>query len=118
MGSAAAGPYIADKGFEGAENHRRWLESYGAHIIHPPKRNSKKRSWSKRLRRWIASIRQIVENAYDKLFNTFGLWRERPHELEGLRSRLAARVALHNFCIWLNDQLGRPRLAFADLLGW
>jgi hypothetical protein len=25
---------------------------------------------------------------------------------------------LHNFCIWLNDQLGRPRLAFADLLGW
>ena len=61
---------------------------------------------------------EIVENAYDKLFNTFGLWRERPHELEGLRSRLAARVALHNFSIWLNDQLGRPRLAFADLLGW
>jgi hypothetical protein len=32
---------------------------------------------------------------------------------------LAARVALHNFfCIWLNDQLGRPRLSFADLMGW
>jgi hypothetical protein len=56
----------------------------------------------------VASIRQIVESVYDKLFNTFGLWRERPHELQGL----------HNFCIWLNDQLGRPRLAFADLLGW
>jgi hypothetical protein len=27
-------------------------------------------------------------------------------------------VALHNLCIWLNEQLGRPRLAFADLLGW
>jgi hypothetical protein len=27
-------------------------------------------------------------------------------------------MALHNFCIWLNDKLGRPRLAFADLLGW
>ena len=65
-----------------------------------------------------AGIRQIVETVYDKLFNTFGLWRERPHELSGLRVRLAARVALHNFCIWLNDQLGRPRLAFADLLGW
>ncbi len=118
VGSAAGGPYVADKGFEGAENHRRWLESYGAHIIHPPKRNSRKRSWSKRLRRWVAGIRQIVESVYDKLFNTFGLWRERPHELSGLRARLAARVALHNFCIWLNDQLGRPRLAFADLLGW
>jgi len=30
----------------------------------------------------------------------------------------AARVTLHNLCIWLNEQLGRPRLAFADLLGW
>ena len=118
VGSAGAGPYIADKGFEGAENYLRWLESFGAHVIHPPKRNSRKKRWSKRLRRWIASIRQIVENAYEKLFNTFGLWRERPHELEGLRARLAARVALHNFCIWLNDQLGRPRLTFADLLGW
>jgi hypothetical protein len=118
VGLAFLGSYVADKGFEGEENHRRWSESYGAHIIHPPKRNSKKRSWSKHLRRWIAGIRQIVESVYEKLFNTFGLWRERPHELEGLRSRLAARVALHNFCIWLNDQLSRPRLAFADLLGW
>jgi hypothetical protein len=118
VGLAFFGAYVADKGFEGEENHRRWSESYGAHIIHPPKRNSRKGSWSKRLRRWIAGIRQIVESVYEKLFNTFGLWRERPHELEGLRSRLAARVALHNFCIWLNDQLGRPRLAFADLLGW
>ncbi len=117
VGSAFPGTYVADKGFEGAENRRRWLESYGADLIHPPKRNSKK-PWSKHLRRWIASIRQIVESVYDKLFNTFGLWRERPHELEGLRARLAARVALHNFCIWLNDQLDRPRLAFADLLGW
>ena len=63
-------------------------------------------------------IRQIVESAYDKPFSTFGLWRERLYELEGLRARLAARVALHNFCIWLNDRLGRPPLAFADLLGW
>ena len=118
VGSISSAPYIADKGFEGAENHRRWQESYGAQVIHPPKRNSRKRSWSKRLRRWVAGIRQIVETVYDKLFNTFGLWRERPHELRGLRARLAARVALHNFCIWLNDQLGRPRLAFADLMGW
>ncbi len=67
----------------------------------------------------MAGIRQIVETVYDKLLNTFGgLHRERPHELSGVRARLAARVALHNFCIWLNEHLGRPRLAFADLLGW
>ena len=117
VGSAFSGTYVADKGFEGAQNHLRWLECYGAEVVHPPKRNSKK-PWSKRLRRWLASIRQIVETVYDKLFNAFGLWRERPHELVGLRARLASRVALHNFCIWLNDQLGRPRLKFADLMGW
>ena len=42
MGSAFSGTYVADKGFEGVENRRRWLESYGAQVIHPPKRNSKK----------------------------------------------------------------------------
>jgi hypothetical protein len=117
VGSICSGSYVADKGFEGEENHRRWLDLYGARIIHPTKRDSRK-PWSKRLRRWVAGIRQIVESVYDKLFNTFGLWRERPHELSGLRARLSARVALHNFCMWLNEQLGRPRLAFADLLGW
>jgi hypothetical protein len=117
VGSAARGPYVTDKGFEGAENHRRWLDCYGARLICPPKRNAR-RGWPKRLRRWVAGIRQIVESVYDKLFNTFGLWRERPHELQGLRARLAARVALHNFCMWLNKQLGRPLLSFADLLGW
>jgi hypothetical protein len=117
VGSAFWGAYVADKSFEGAENHRRWLDHYGAQVIYPPKRNSKK-PWSKHLRRWVAGIRQIVETVYDKLFNTFGLWRERPHEIQGLRARLASRMALHNFCIWLNDQLGRPRLKFADLMGW
>jgi hypothetical protein len=86
------------KDFEGTENHRRWLECYGAEIVHPPKRNSKM-PWSKRLRQWVASLRQIVETVYDKLFNAFGLWRERPHEMGSLRPCLAARVALHNFCI-------------------
>src|SRR5215213_4120221 len=97
VGHASLGPYVADKGFEGIENHKRWLECYEAQLIHLPKRNSR-RPWSKRLRRWVAGIRQIVESVYDKLFNTFGLHQERPHELSGLRARLAARVALHNFC--------------------
>ncbi len=118
VGEASSGLYVSDKGFEGTENRLRWLKRYGARIIHPPKRNSRERSWPKRLRRWVAGIRQIVETVYDKLLNTFGLHRERPHEIGGVRARLAARVALHNFCIWLNDQLGRPWLAFADLLAW
>ena len=42
VGSLSCAPYVADKGFEGAENHRRWLEEYAAELIHPPKRNSRK----------------------------------------------------------------------------
>ena len=118
VGSAALGPYVADKGFEGEQNHQRWLDLYGVRIVCPPKRNGRKRRWPKRLRRWAASIRQIIESVYEKLHDTFGLRRERPHDISGLRARLAARVALHNFCIWLNEQLGRSRLAFVDLLGW
>jgi hypothetical protein len=31
---------------------------------------------------------------------------------------LNGKPALHNFCLWLNLQLGREPLAFADLLDW
>ena len=59
-----------------------------------------------------------METVFGRLHHDFGLERERPHQLEGFQTRLAARAVLHNFCIWLNRQLGRPSLAFADLLGW
>jgi hypothetical protein len=60
-------------------------------------------------------VRQIVETVYEKLAHTFRLDRERPHALSGFQARLAAKMALHTFCIWLNEQLGRPRLAFTDM---
>jgi len=117
VGAPARGPYVVDKGFEGQANQRAWWRSYGAQVICPPKRNSKT-PWPKRLRRWLAGVRQIVETVYEKLHHTFRLDRERPHELSGFQARLAAKIALHNFCIWLNEQLGRPRLAFTDLVDW
>ena len=63
-------------------------------------------------------MRQIVETVYEKLWHTFRLDRERPHDLRGFQARLAAKMALHNFCVWVNEQRGRPRLAFADLVNW
>lgn len=117
LGAPALGWYVADKGFEGRELHKRWQDCYGARLISPPKGNSKT-PWPKGLRRWLAGIRQIVETVFEKLHHAFGLDRERPHQLDGFQTRLAAKAALHNFCIWLNRQLGRPSLAFVDLLGW
>ena len=59
----------------------------------------------------------MVETVYDKLCYTFRLDRERLHELGRCQARSAAKIALHNFCIWLNVQLGRPPLAL-DLVKW
>jgi hypothetical protein len=117
VGAPAQGVYVADKGFAGDHLHRRWQAPYGAEVVSPPHQRSKVR-WSKDWRRWLAGLRQIIETIYDKLLNTFRLARERPHALDGFQARLAAKVALHNFCIWLNGQLRREPLAFADLLDW
>jgi Transposase DDE domain len=117
VGAPALGPYVVDKGFEGRATQARWWQTYGAQVLCPPKRNSRT-PWPKALRRWLAGVRQIVETVYDKLWHTFRLDRERPHELSGFWTRLAAKITLHNFCIWLNEHLDRPRLAFTDLVDW
>lgn len=109
---------MTDKGFEGENRHQQWAEAYGAVVVCAPKRSTKKRRWPKALRRWVASIRQIVETVNECLHGTFRLDSERPHALSGFQARLAATCALHNFCIWLNHQLGRPSLAFAELVDW
>jgi hypothetical protein len=38
--------------------------------------------------------------------------------MSGFAARLAAKVGLHTFCIWLNGQFGRAPLAFANLIDW
>ena len=117
VGAPTQSPYVVDKGFEGQANQRTWWTTYGAQVICPPKRNSKT-PWPKPLRRWLAGVRQLVETVHDKLQHPFRLDRERPHDLSGFQARLAAKIALHNFCMWLNAQLGRPHLAFTDLVDW
>lgn len=111
--------YLTDSGFQGAELHQLWRK-WGDEVITPPQRvgGPGKKPWIipwKGLRRWIASQRQIIETAFDKLQNTFRLSLERPHCLAGFMVRLAAKFTLHNFCIYLNRQLQRPHLAFTEL---
>lgn len=116
VGPPALGDYLADKGFSLPAKKQVWRQAYSANVISAPKQNDKQQRWPKALRRWLASLRQIVETVFDKLHNTFRLGRERPHDLSGFQTRLAAKVALHNFCIWLNLRLGREPLAFSDLI--
>lgn len=118
VGRAPAGRiYVLDKGFSGPRLHLEWARDYGVEIFCAPQKGHGPR-WPKALTRWVASLRQIVETVHDKLLNWFRLERERPHHMSGIFARLAAKAGLNNFCIWLNRQLGRPSLAFADLLGW
>lgn len=116
-GLPAHGSYVADKGFAGDRPRQQWKQSYQVDLVTPPHQRSKQR-WPKALRRWLAGLRQIIETVNDKLLNTFRLARERPHALDGFQARLAAKVALHNFCIWLNLQRDEAPLAFAELLAW
>ena len=117
VGAPARRPSGVDQGFEGQAKQRAWWRTYGAQVICPPKRHSQT-PWPKPLRRWLAGVRQMVETVTDKLPHTFRLERERPHALSGLQARWAATIAWHNFCMWLHEQLGRPRLAFVDLVDW
>jgi hypothetical protein len=118
----AAQWYLADTGFEGARWVTPWRTQYQARVLIPPKRGTERQRpvqpWSHAARHAFARCRQIIESVHDKLLHTFGLEHERPHALPGFRARLAARVTLHNLCCWLNYQLGRPLLAFADLIDW
>lgn len=118
VGRPASGPYVCDKGFQGEAWYRRWRSQFGAEVITAPKRSARVRRWPKALKRWLASRRQIVETAIGALQRWCGLGEDRPHTLAGFRARLAAKVALFNYSIWFNRQLGRADLAFADLIDW
>jgi hypothetical protein len=117
-GLPARGSYVEDLGFAGERPRRRWQQQRQVDLVTPPHQKAKRIRWPKARLCWLASIRQIIETVNDKLLNTFRLARERPHDLTGFQARLAAKVSLHNFCIWLNLHLGRAPLAFADLLDW
>jgi hypothetical protein len=109
--------YLADSGFWGPEWLERWERCYGAVVKAKPQADTRYR-WPKVLRRWLAHYRQIAETVHNALLHSFRLDRDRPHDLAGFAARLAAKVGLHNACMLLNAQLGRPLLAFADLIDW
>ena len=113
----SGGTYLGDGGFEGRTYHAQWAQGYGARVISPPQPTSRQ-AWSAEGRAWLTRHRQMVETALDKWHNSFGLTAGRDHTLGGVHWRLAACAALHNAQIWLNRQVGRADLAFADLIDW
>ena len=117
VGQPISDCYVADMGFSGQQRQAAWARDYAAVVICPPQTGSK-RAWPKPLKRWLASLRQVIETVNDRLLTTFRLEHERPHTLDGWLAHLAAKIGLHNVCLWLNRQFGQPDLAIAELIAW
>lgn len=107
--------YLADKGFSSLEWEKHWLETHGALVAATPQESSH-RAWPQKARRWAAGKRQLIEGVVDQLKDLFALERHRAKTLEGLLTRLAAKVAAYTCGQCLNAKLGRPLRHLADLL--
>lgn len=109
-GELSPSPYLADRGFSGAEWQAHWHQDYGAPVLTPPQARG-----AARARRQHSRWRQIVETINGHLTRTFGLHFPGARTPHGLLTRIAAKVAALNLGLWLNRLFGRPPLAFATL---
>lgn len=116
-GQPASNVYVADSGFAGQACQAHWESVHHVEVIAPPQ-TGRNPGWSRAERRWLAGKRQIVETVIGRLESVFRLDRDRPHTLDGVLARLAAKMALHNTCLWLNAHRGHPLLAVVDVFGW
>jgi hypothetical protein len=116
-GRTRSSTYLADTGFWGPQRQQTWQEHFGVTVLAPPEQKTRWH-WPKQVRRWFAHHRQTIESIHNRLIHPFRLDLERPHHLTGFTARLAAKVGLHNFCIYLCRQLGLPPLSYAAIIDW
>jgi hypothetical protein len=107
--------YLADKGFSLVDWEKHWLQKYRALVAATPQ-ESARRAWSVQAQRWAAGKRQLIEGVIDQLKDIFALERHRAKTLEGLLTRLAAKVAAYTVGQVLNKRLARPIRHLASLL--
>lgn len=100
---------VCDKGYAGKEFEAELRESFGAQVIRPARKDEPGRG------PWISSIRQRIESIFWTLKDRLGLERHRAHTLHGLRAKIASKLLALAAGVWLNQLLGRPSRAFADL---
>jgi hypothetical protein len=97
-GQAGRGNAIAEKGKTCEIPHQRWKMLWQAEVLAAPHPRGSGATSPKPCAAGSSSLREIIESGNSKRLNTFGLDRERPHDLTGFQARLAAKVGLHNVC--------------------
>ncbi len=115
VGTPGQAPAIADLGYTGWGQH--WRRNYQAEVLTQEAYSSLAESDRRSAARWLNGLRQVVETVFAKLDATFGLKFPRARTLRGLHTRLGAKVAAFNFCLYVNFLLGRPPFSAWSPLG-
>ena len=112
VGQPSNGPYLTDRGFTGRMWNSHWAIDHQAHVLPPPTLGGED---AKGARKSHSRLRQIVETVNGHLKANFHISFPGARTLWGLMSRISSKLAALNFGIWLNQLLGRRKLAFATL---
>ena len=111
---------IGDKGYIGKEVSNTLEAQNRIRLITLPRRNQKNQ-FNRETRRFINSIRQIIETVNGQLTDQFNIEKNYAHTFWGLAARLYTKLAAHTICIYINRMLGHTdflqikRLAFPTL---
>jgi hypothetical protein len=110
VGAPAAGVYLGDLGYRGANWAGHWLADYGAPVL------TKAAYRDRAGRRWFNGLRQVVETVNGWLEDRLGLQFPRARTAWGLHTRLAAKLAAFNLAVHFNYLTGRS--PFTAPPGW
>ena len=105
-GVKSRGPYLGDRGFRGKEWRRHWQAHYAAAVLTPSKEPEAVMS-----SRELKSRRQIVEQVFGILSGAFHLHFPRARTIQGLKARIAAKIAALNMMLLINRIYGRKPLS-------
>jgi hypothetical protein len=94
---------LGDKGFAGKDFERFISEDLGAHLIRPDRKDEKPRFGK------LGGIRQWIESVFDTLKGQLTLEEHGGRTLEGVKTRVAARLLALAAGIWHNWLTDAPR---------
>lgn len=114
-GQTTALYYVVDQGFNGWRWRNFWQQTYAARVISAPATHERG-SWSRSIRRWLSSHRQIIETTFSILTEVFDLQHLQAHSRSGQYTRVSIATAAYNLGIYINRLLGRPDLSHATLI--
>jgi hypothetical protein len=112
------GVYLADRGLAGRAWHRHWQEDWGATVFtatdlpQPAPGDVRGHRQRRTLTRWFSGLRQVAETAFGHVQAVFGLLFPRARTYQGVRTRVAAKIAAFNLALLINHLFDRSPFVF------